>query len=318
MTLDSISHQLPPDITDSRNEFALRCLSLASSHQLNDVSHYFRGINLSGSAQLTGTGVDKQPGPTIMVPGLSGDTVSALVGPFMCARDEIAVRGYTTQVVWLNGRTGCDDNAATLRDSVLEAANSYSSKVNLIGYSKGCADSLHMIANYPETHECIASLVSLGGIVWGSKLADSTPTLIRKVVQYIPLPGSAFGDGKAIRDLSCRFRKEWMHKTQLPSTIHYATIAAVPTPDRVSRVLRGTYRKLSSHSVHNDSQVIYNDTLLPNSELLATVNADHWAIALPFSRRWTAPVTGLLIDQNDFPRTLLLQAIIDHVTERCV
>jgi len=316
VTLDSISQQLPPDITDSREHFAQRCLSLAKSHQYNDVSRFFRGIDVSGSGPLTASGRDKKPVPTILVPGLSGDTVSALVGPFMCARDEIAVRGYTTRVVWLNGRTGCDDNAATLRDKVLQAADSYSSKVNLIGYSKGCADSLHMIANYPETHECVASLVSLGGIVWGSKLADSTPTWLRKLVQYIPLPGSAFGDGKAIRDLSCQFREEWMREITLPSTIRYASVAAVPTPERVSRVLRGTYRKLSLHSIHNDSQVVYNDTLLPNGELLATVNADHWAIALPFSRRWTAPLTGFLINQNDFPRTLLLQAIIDHVTDR--
>ncbi len=233
----------------------------------------------------------------------------------MCARNEMAVQGYVTDVVWLNGRTGCDDNAASLRDHILAFAEHYKSKVNVVGYSKGCADSMHMLVNHPETHDCVSALVSLGGIVKGSPLADATPTWMRRMIQYVPLPSSQFGDGAAIRDLTCEFRQDWLARNVLPDAVRYASVAAIPSPERVSRILRQTYKKLSAQSTHNDSQVFDRDTLLPNSELLATVNADHWAIALPFSRRWTSVLTHTLVNKNDFPRTVLLQAVIDHLTD---
>lgn len=309
---------LPPDITDRREPFGHRCFAIANSQGLDDVSKYFWGV----TADTTSTSYPSQnfvkpsqPLPTIIVPGLSGDTASAIVGPFMCARHEMAVQGYDTDVVWLNGRTGCDDNAASLRDHVIAFAEQHQSKVNVVGYSKGCADSMHMLINHPETHDVVSGLVSLGGIVRGSPLADATPAWIRRVVQYAPLPSSQFGDGAAIKDLTCEFRQRWLARNILPDTIRYASIAAIPSPQRVSRVLRKTYTKLSAHSPHNDSQVIDRDTLLPNSELLATVNADHWAIALPFSRRWTSVLTHTLVNQNDFPRTVLLQAVIDHLAD---
>ncbi len=314
---------LPADITDVRQSFGQRCFKLAESCGLEDVSKYFWGVTAEPQRKVPPVqkASSQQPLasanalPTVIVPGLSGDTASAIVGPFMCARNEMAVQGYETEVVWLNGRTGCDDNASSLRDRVMSLADRYQSKVNLVGYSKGCADSMHMLVNHPQTHHCVNALVSLGGIVLGSPLADTTPTWMRRVVQYTPLPTSKFGDGSAIRDLTCEFRQDWLAQNELPETIRYASIAAAPAPERVSRILRKTYNNLAAHSIYNDSQVIDRATLLPNSELLATVNADHWAIALPFTRRWTSVLTHTLVNQNDFPRTLLLQGVIEHLSD---
>lgn len=312
---------LPTDIADVRQSFGQRCFELAERSGLEDVSKYFLGVTATNQnikkpvekPRSQGIGATSNALPTIIVPGLSGDTVSAIVGPFMCAREEMAVKGYETDVVWLNGRTGCDDNADTLKERVMTLADLYQSKVNLVGYSKGCADAMHMLVNHPQIHDRVNALVSLGGIVLGSPLADTTPTWLRRVVQYAPLPTSRFGDGSAIKDLSCEFRQNWLRQNELPQTVRYASVAAAPSAERVSRILRKTYKKLATHSIYNDSQVIDRATLLPNSELLATVNADHWAIALPFSGRWTQVLTQTLVDQNDFPRTILLQGIIEHL-----
>ena len=313
--------ELPPSVADARQHFAQLCLQIAHQHNEIDIRSFFREVdwqsiengNQASVAQYSST--PDQASPTLIVPGLSGDTVSAIVGPFMCARNEMAVRGYHTEVVWLNGRTGCDTNADTLQREVHKFADKHASKINIIGYSKGCTDVLHMLANHPDTHSHIKAVVSLGGIVAGSPLADTTPNWLRKIVQYFPLPTSTFGDGRAIQDLTCQFREQWLQQHTLPSTIRYASIAAVPTPDRVSRILRSPYRQLSRYSRYNDSQVVAQNTLLPVGEVLATVNADHWAIVLPFSKRWSALFTRWLIDQNRFPRTLLLQAIIDHLSQ---
>jgi hypothetical protein len=64
----------------------------------------------------------------------------------------------------------------------------------------------------------------------------------------------------------------------------------------------------------NDSQVLFYDQVTPGSTLFAYVNADHWAVAVPIAR--THPTTGsMFVDQNDFPREALLEAIMRFVEE---
>lgn len=48
--------------------------------------------------------------------------------------------------------------------------------------------------------------------------------------------------------------------------------------------------------------------------MLRYVRADHWAIAMPFARDmpW---ISAAFIDQNAFPREVLLEAIIRFVEE---
>jgi hypothetical protein len=44
------------------------------------------------------------------------------------------------------------------------------------------------------------------------------------------------------------------------------------------------------------------------------LNADHWAVALPFNREHPA-LTRLFISQNSFPREVLLEAIARMIEE---
>ena len=241
-----------------------------------------------------------------------GDSVRSVVAPMAFAVKSLELDGYDIEVSWVNGRQGCDKNAARLYPQVMNAAQRHGSPVRLIGYSKGCTDTMHLLANHTDCHDAIDSVVSLAGVVHGTPLAARTATWLDRLVQYLPLPGVAFGDGRALDDLAPEFRRRWLSDHPLPPSIRYASVLAVPEPDRISRLLKSSYRRLAKSSVDNDSQVIATDSLLPDSELLALVNADHWAIALPIGRalpflsRW-------LIEKNDFPRPRLLQAIIDHM-----
>jgi hypothetical protein len=208
-------------------------------------------------------------GCTLVVPGLLGNSVRSLVAPLLCARERLAVKGYDIDVAWVSGRSGCDYNARSLRVRVLEAASRTAKAVNLIGYSKGCADSLHMLANYPDTHQAVKSLTSYAGIVGGTSLATNVSKWVGKVLQFVPLPGESIGDGRAIGDLTTSFRQHWLSEHSLPTHLRLCSIAAAPHPEMVSRVLRSTYRQLTEIDPLNDSQVIYRDTFLPDSEILA-------------------------------------------------
>jgi len=64
----------------------------------------------------------------------------------------------------------------------------------------------------------------------------------------------------------------------------------------------------------NDGQVIFYDQFLPNSALLAYLNADHWAAAVPIAR--THDVAGkLLVERNAYPREALYEALLRLIEE---
>ena len=251
-------------------------------------------------------------GDVVIVPGVLGDTVRALVAPLARAAEPLAPHGIRTIVARVNGRTGCDANAALLRPTVLEAAEREGRPVNVVGYSKGCTDALHMLASFPDTHAAVASLTSLAGVVHGTPLAARTPDWIDALLRWVPLPGVAFGDGRAVDDLEPAHRAAHLAAHPLPAGIRCASVAAAASYPNVSRALRGSWRALSALDPANDAQVIDVDAVLPAGELLAVVDADHWALALPITER--LPIASVLVDRNDFPRVTLLRALLEHVT----
>jgi len=64
----------------------------------------------------------------------------------------------------------------------------------------------------------------------------------------------------------------------------------------------------------NDSQLIFYNQLIPSSTLVAYVNADHWAIAVPIARTHSF-VASAFTTQNEYPREALFEAILPYVEE---
>jgi hypothetical protein len=109
-----------------------------------------------------------------------------------------------------------------------------------------------------------------------------------------------------------------MASAQLPESVKYFSVIGMVEEAQVSRALLSYYRNLALVDPHNDAQIVPEDAVIPRSVLLAYVRADHWAVALPFSRArgpfgWLA---RLAVDRNGFPRELLLEAIVRAVEER--
>ena len=110
-------------------------------------------------------------------------------------------------------------------------------------------------------------------------------------------------------------RKMWLAQHPLPGGLRYYSIVTFPEPERISSILKSSYRKLSRVDSRNDSQVIFYDQLVPGSALLAYVNADHWALAVPVAR--THPTIGaLFVTENAYPREALVEAILRFVEEK--
>ncbi|MCG6874790.1 MAG: hypothetical protein LJE97_06835, partial [Betaproteobacteria bacterium] len=85
-------------------------------------------------------------------------------------------------------------------------------------------------------------------------------------------------------------------------------------PERISQILQSSYRKLASVDGRNDSQVIFYDQVIPGSALMAYVNADHWAVAVPIARSHET-IGSLFVTQNAYPREALLEATLRLIEE---
>ena len=70
----------------------------------------------------------------------------------------------------------------------------------------------------------------------------------------------------------------------------------------------------SDLSPRQDSQLAFNDAILPGSAVLGAALADHLAVALPFEKATDAAIRGMA-DQGHYPRATLLESLIRYVTE---
>jgi hypothetical protein len=109
-------------------------------------------------------------------------------------------------------------------------------------------------------------------------------------------------------------RKAWLAQHPLPTDVPYFSLVTFPHPDRISGIVQSSYAKLARVDGRNDSQVIFYDQVIPGSALIAYVNADHWALAVPISRTHST-ISKLFVTQNAYPREALLEAVLRFVEE---
>ena len=121
------------------------------------------------------------------------------------------------------------------------------------------------------------------------------------------------GDGAVVDDLRTNVRKMWLAENVLPSHVRYYSLAAFTTRDRMARALVSTWKSLLRDNWRNDGQLLPEDALLPNSTLLAYLDADHWAVAMELEKEHG--VLAARRDESRFPHGALLGALLHVVGE---
>jgi hypothetical protein len=109
-------------------------------------------------------------------------------------------------------------------------------------------------------------------------------------------------------------RKAWLAKNPLPEGIPYYSLVTYPKPERISSILGSSYDDLSQIDSRNDSQLLFYDQIIPGSALIGYLNADHWAVAVPVTRTHST-IGSMFVDQNNYPREALLEAVMRFVEE---
>lgn len=218
--------------------------------------------------------------------------------------------GYETSYAPVRGRGSSSENARIIRDHVLKQAEGQPErKTIIVSYSKGTADVVTALADFPELSPHVSAVISLAGVINGSPLADYVSDSYSATIARLPYHRCPVVDKGEMTSISRAERQRWLSGHRLPRTISYFSIVGAPRPDRISTVLKPFYDRLAYVDPLNDGQVLFYDAVIPGSTLLAYVNADHWAIALPFETSDSA-LAHSLVDKNHFPRSQMLRAAL--------
>ena len=271
-----------------------------------------------------GTGKNVQLGPSgrhlvaVIVPGIGWDCFVTWLDLQHTIRNHVRQFGYELHLLKVDALSGTETNAHQIRDAIIEMApESEQRRLVLIGYSKGAPDILEAIVTYPEIRPRIAAVISAAGAIGGSPLANDATQSQLELLRHWPDAQCTTGDGGAVESLRPATRKAWLAKNSLPRDFPYYSLVTYPKPERISTILASSYNKLSRVDARNDSQVLFYDQVIPGSTLLGYVNADHWALSVPIARSHSM-LGATLVDQNDYPREALLEALLRFVEEELV
>ena len=249
-----------------------------------------------------------------LVNGLGGDCVAEFRDLLKLSRAHVAQFGYRSVTVPITGLGSTGYNGRIIGQFVDELAKKTDGPIVLLGHSKGVADILEALVTAPRLADQVAAVVSLSGAVGGSPLADETPEFLQDLFSAMPGAECSESDAGAIRSLRPAVRQQWLARHHLPQEVLYFSVVSQANWYRISGLLNDSYRHLSALDGRNDGQLMAYDQVVPGSHLLGYVNADHWAAAIPIGR--LSPMLGrTLISENDFPREVLLEAILRHVEE---
>jgi pimeloyl-ACP methyl ester carboxylesterase len=215
----------------------------------------------------------------------------------------------------VDGLSSSTNNGRQVKDAVLAMALAPDERLVLVGYSKGTPDILEGLATYPELAQRVAAVVSVSGSVNGSPLADDAPESMLGMLEYLPGSECDEGDGGAVKSLKPSTRRDFARTHDLPETVQYYSLATFAQREQISFGLRGSYDDLAKIDPRNDSQMLFYDQIIHGGALLGFVNADHWAVALPISRQRPG-LAATLVNRNEFPREVLLEAIVRHIEEQ--
>jgi hypothetical protein len=273
------------------------------------------GAEPAGTSRPVALGPSSRRLVAAVVPGFGHECIAQWLEAPGTVAAHVRQYAYDQIMIPVDALSSSQHNARQLRDAILAMPQEAEApRLVLIGYSKGAADILEALVTFPELRSRVAAVVTAAGLVGGSALANDAEQYQANLLRYFPKATCGAGDGGAVESLRPGTRKAWLAAHALPREVPFYSLVAYPQPDRISLILKSSYNQLSRIDARNDSQVIFYDQVVPGGTLLGYLNADHWAVVVPFARTHSM-IASLFATRNAYPREALLEAVLRFVEE---
>jgi hypothetical protein len=262
----------------------------------------------------------------LIVPGLFGDCQMAQAVPFgdgvLRTPERSPTEAYaqyadlglrSIRMLPLPGRSSAAANGERIAQAIKATAEDPAvTHIVLVAYSKGVTDALLALAGLRAQGEVpakLAALVSVGGVVMGTPLADRYESIYDALSPHFKPFDCTPSEGGDMASLTRRERGPWLAANPPPAGPAYYSIVAHAQPAQMALPLRASGKLLAAVDPRNDGQVIASDAILPGSVLLAQANADHWDLALPRDRHPDAAMRAMTSGRA-YPREVLFRAML--------
>ena len=273
------------------------------------------GTEPAPTGQKVNLGPSRHDFLVAIVPGFGWECFEGWLESEYAGASHVAKYGYEVIQLKVDGLSGTENNARQISEQIAKLPPEQSGKpLILLGYSKGTPDILQAVVDYPELAEKVVAVIAAAGAVGGSALANGAQQSQANILTKIPKSDCSEGDGGAVAAMRPATRNKWLAENTLPAHISYYSVVTFPDPEYISSALKSSYKKLGKIDARNDSQLIFYNQLIPTGTLVAYVNADHWALAVPIARTHTF-VASAFTTKNHYPREALFEAILRYVEE---
>ncbi|MCV2348454.1 hypothetical protein [Paucibacter sp. Y2R2-4] len=263
----------------------------------------------------------------LLIPGLFSDCFDDQSVPFgdglvrerSLSRTE-AYRQYadlglaSIRAVAVLGRESSAANAKRVAEAIRqEAERPGVQRIVLLAYSKGVPDSLralHLLQSEAQgLPPAVSDLISVAGVVMGTRLADHFEELFESFSTRIEAFGCSASDGQEVSSVTQRESVAWLVAHPPPRQLRYHSVVGFVPSAEVGISLRPFHSALNTIDPRNDGQLLSRDAILPGSSLLAEARADHWDIALPRERHPSAWMRASTSERG-YPREAMFRALI--------
>ncbi|GLX85164.1 hypothetical protein tloyanaT_14160 [Thalassotalea loyana] len=268
----------------------------------------------------------------VIVPGILGECIIDEVAPFeksipLVSEKYPNIRFHTIKTV--SGRASSTYNSKTIYTEIERLETYPEEKIIIVGYSKGATDSLVYFSDYyfnpsVKNTKIISGFVTISGVILGTPIANTEYLNSESIVANFPIDTCPTKDESGVNDLSNLTRFEWFkqqYSTEISNIPSFSLISA-STRKNTSLVFNTFHKDIMTMAGINDGQVPASMQFMPNSYYLGTVNADHWAVILPFSDHessnltWLNKLTKKVATKNTYPREALLEALVLTVASK--
>lgn len=250
-----------------------------------------------------------KPDPHVaVVPGIYSECFLNELQPLASALENLNALGYETHVVKTSGNAPVSENAVVVRDAITGMNLSAEDRLLLVGYSKGVAEILEAVTGFEEARRHTVAVLSIAGAVAGSPIAEALPAAARELLSGFGTSTCMARSG-GIQSVSRRRRLEWLASHELPASISYFSVVALPDPATIAPGLLATYKLLASVGPRNDGALIFTDAVIPRGTLLGYLDVDHWNVVYRFPAQ-LHQVTG-----RGFPQEVMLESSVRGVED---